>query len=73
VDEEYLSFEENFMTFGNMSKKLWPNMLFFSMSGQFGQIKNHFFQKQKFGIGILDLYINGKLLFIPFCSMSQML
>jgi len=26
------------MTFGNMSQNLWPNMLPFSLAGQFGQI-----------------------------------
>jgi len=26
VDEEYLSCPPNFRAFGNMSKKLWPNM-----------------------------------------------
>jgi len=28
-DEEYLSYALNFMTFGSMSQKLWPNMLLF--------------------------------------------
>jgi len=33
-------------TFGNMSQKLWPYMLLFFITWQFGQIfKNHFFQK----------------------------
>jgi len=42
-------------------------MLFFPPGGQSGQIrKNHFFQKQKFEIGFLDLYIHGKLLIISF-------
>jgi len=50
------------MKFGNMSQKLWPNMLLFFLNGQFGQFgKNHFFQKQKFEIGFLDLHIGGKL------------
>jgi len=64
----------NFMTFENMSQKLWPNMLVFSLTGQFGQIwKNHFFQKQKIEIGFLKLFLRGKLLIIPFWSMSQKL
>jgi len=37
-DKEYLSYAPNFMTFGNTSKKLWPNMLLFFVTGQFGQI-----------------------------------
>jgi len=49
------------MTFGNMSQKLLPNMLVFSLDGRFGQIKNHFFHKQKIEIGFLDLYMCGKL------------
>jgi len=36
VDEVYLSYKLNFMTFGNMSQKLWPNMSFFFVNGQFG-------------------------------------
>jgi len=41
-----------------MSQKLWPNILLFFINGQFGQIrKNHFFQKQKFEIDFLELYI----------------
>jgi len=47
---------------------------FFHRVGQSGQIrKNHFFQKQKFEIGFLDLYICRKLLIILFWSMSQRL
>jgi len=29
-DKEYLSYALNFMTFGNMNQKLWPNILLFS-------------------------------------------
>jgi len=48
--------------------------VFFSRGGQFGQIrKKSLFQKQKFEIGFLDLYIHGKLYIIPFWSMSQKL
>jgi len=37
-------------------------MLFFFVNGQFGHIKEiHFFQKQKFEIGFLDLHLSGKL------------
>jgi len=51
VNEEYLSCELKFRTFGNMSQKLWPNMLLFFVNEWFRQIeKNHFFQKQKFEI-----------------------
>jgi len=58
VEEEYLLCEQNFMTFGNTSQNLWPNMLLFSPGVQSGQIKiNQFFQKQKFEIGFADLYI----------------
>jgi len=32
-DEQYVSSALNFMTFGNTSKKLWPNMLFFFVTG----------------------------------------
>jgi len=28
-DEEYLLYALNFMTFGNMNKKSWPNISFF--------------------------------------------
>jgi len=60
-DDEYLSYALNFMTFGNMSQKLWPNILIFSSVEQSGQIrKNHFFGSI-FLIGFLELYINGKL------------
>jgi len=42
-------------------------MYFFSPARQSGQIKeNYFFQKQKFEIGFVDLWICGKLLIIPF-------
>jgi len=33
-DNEYVSCALNFMTFGNMSQKLWSNMLFFFAIGQ---------------------------------------
>jgi len=39
VHEEYLPCKQNFMTFGNMSQKLWPNMLLFSLGGKFGHTK----------------------------------
>ena len=29
----------NFIIFGNMSQKFWPDMLLFFINGQFGQIK----------------------------------
>jgi len=59
----------NFMTFGNMSQQLWPNMVgFFFVNGQSRQIrKNNFFLKLE--IGLLKLYICGKLWIIPFLSM----
>jgi len=67
VEEEYLSYALKFMTFGNMSQKLWPNILLFYVNGQSKQInKNHFFHKQKFETVFLDLYICEKLLIIPF-------
>ena len=73
-DKEYLSHALNFMTFGNMSKKLWPNMLLFSPGRQSGQIRKiQFFQKQKFEIDSLELYIHVKLWIIPFWSTSQKL
>jgi len=68
-DKEYLSYALNFMTFENMSKKLWPNILrsTFFVNGQFGLMKkNQFFQKQKFEIGFLELYVRRKLGIIPF-------
>jgi len=57
------------MTFGNTRKNLWSNMLFFfhQAGRQSRQIlKNHFFQKQKFEFGFLDLYIPRKLWIISF-------
>jgi len=45
----------------------------FLNSGNLGTFEFIFFQKQKFEIGFLDLYIHGKLLIIPFWSMSQKL
>jgi len=46
VHEEYLSCALKFRTFGNMSQKLWPNMLFFWVNGPSGQLKKkHFFHK----------------------------
>jgi len=55
MDNEYISFALKFMTFGNISPKLWPNMLFFFVNGQFGEIrKNHFFQEQEFEIDIFQ-------------------
>jgi len=46
-DEEYLLFILNYMTFGNMSQKLWPtNTSFVSQLEQSGQIwKNLHFDK----------------------------
>jgi len=70
-DEEYPSYALNFMTFENMSKQLWQNMLLFSLARQSGQIrKNHFFHKQKLKIGFLELYIREKLLIILFWLMN---
>jgi len=57
VNEEYLSCVLKFRTFGKMSKKLWPNMLLSFINGQLGQLEKITFQKQKFEIGFLDLYI----------------
>jgi len=46
-DEDYISCALNFMTFGNTSQKLWPNMLLFSVTGQSEQIrKKHFFKNK---------------------------
>jgi len=62
------------MTFDYMVKKLLYDMLLFFSNGQFGLIReNHFFHKQKFKIGYLDLYMQIKLCIIPFWSMSQKL
>jgi len=61
-DEEYLSYAPNFMTFGIMSQKLWPNMLLFFVNGQSGLVrKNHFFHNQKFEIDFLEFYTHEKL------------
>jgi len=38
VDEEYLLCALKFRTFGNVSQKLWPNILKFFVNGQFKQI-----------------------------------
>jgi len=46
-DEEYLLYALNFMTFGIISQKLWPNMLLFFVNGQSGQIKKSLFPKTK--------------------------
>jgi len=46
-DEEYLSYALKFETIGNTSQKLWPNMLFFFINGQFGQIEKITFFKNK--------------------------
>jgi len=62
VDEEYLSCALKFKTLGSMSKKLWPNMLLFFHKWTIWVDKtNHFFQKQKFEIHFLHLYMCGKL------------
>jgi len=52
------------MTFWNMSKKFWPNMLLFSSVGKSGLIrKNHFYHKLIF---FLELYIREKFWIIQF-------
>jgi len=52
VDDKKISCVLKFRTFGNMSQKLWPNMLLFLFKWAIWANKNnHFFHKQKFEIG----------------------
>jgi len=55
VDEEYHLCEKNFMTLGNMSQKLWPNMLLFSLGGHIKKI--NIFENENFKLVFKNLYI----------------